>query len=98
MAGSTSFPGGVDNFAEASPARMSDTDATGRDHEERHDDVEAAVEAVETWARASAGLQSSSPTYRPPTGTGQRVQFFTTTEPTAAVAGDVWWDISGVSL
>ena len=44
----TLYPGAIDDFAEASPTYMADPDATGRTHEERHDDVESAIEAVQT--------------------------------------------------
>lgn len=47
MAGSSVYPGALDNFAEASPTNLGDNDSTGRTHSERHDDVEAAVEAVQ---------------------------------------------------
>jgi len=47
MAGASVYPGALDNFAEASPTNLGDNDATGRTHSERHDDVEAAVEAVQ---------------------------------------------------
>lgn len=48
MAGSTSYPGGLDNFAEASPTNLGDSDTTGRNHAKRHDDVETTIEAIET--------------------------------------------------
>lgn len=47
MPGTTSFPGSVDNFAAASPTNLGDDDSTGRTHSERHDDIEAAMEAVQ---------------------------------------------------
>lgn len=47
MAGASVYPGALDNFAEASPTNLGDNDATGRTHSERHDDVEAAAEAVQ---------------------------------------------------
>jgi hypothetical protein len=47
MAGTSSYPGGLDNFAAASPTNLGDDDATGRTHSERHDDLEAAMEAVQ---------------------------------------------------
>jgi hypothetical protein len=47
MPGSSAYPGALDNFAAASPTNLADSDATGRTHSERHDDVEAAVEAVQ---------------------------------------------------
>lgn len=47
MAGASVYPGALDNFAEASPTNLGDNDSTGRTHRERHDDVEAAVEAVQ---------------------------------------------------
>lgn len=47
--GST-YPSSLDNFAESSPANLGDSDTTGRTHSERHDDVEAAMEAVQSYA------------------------------------------------
>lgn len=47
MPGSSTYPGTLDNFAAASPTNLADSDATGRTHSERHDDVEAAMEAVQ---------------------------------------------------
>lgn len=47
MTGTSDYPGALDNFAEASPTNLGDDDSTGRNHSERHDDVEAAVEAVQ---------------------------------------------------
>ena len=47
MPGASVYPSALDNFAEASPTNLGDNDSTGRTHSERHDDVEAAVEAVE---------------------------------------------------
>jgi len=44
----TNYPGGLDNFAGTSPTYMADDDTTGRTHPERHDDVELAMEAVQT--------------------------------------------------
>ena len=43
----SSYPSGLDNFAEASPSNLGDSDTSGRTHSERHDDVEAAVEQIE---------------------------------------------------
>ena len=48
MAGSSSYPGALDNFSENSPTYLGDTDATGRNHAKRHDDVETTIEAIET--------------------------------------------------
>jgi len=48
MPGSSAYPGALDNFAAASPTNLGDEDTTGRTHSERHDDVEAAVENIET--------------------------------------------------
>lgn len=45
--GTTSFPGAVDDFALASPTNLGDSDSKGRTHSERHDDMEAAMEAVQ---------------------------------------------------
>jgi hypothetical protein len=50
MAGTTTFPGAVDDFATASPTNLGDADSKGRTHDERHDDMEAAMEAVQTVA------------------------------------------------
>ena len=50
MAGSTLFPTSADTFAKATPTYTATPDSTGRDHAERHDDVEAAVEAVQAHA------------------------------------------------
>ena len=47
MPGSSAYPGALDNFAAASPTNLADLDTTGRDHDARHDDVEAAMEAVQ---------------------------------------------------
>ena len=47
MAGSSSYPGALDNFSALSPTNLGDNDSTGRNHGERHDDLEAAVEAVQ---------------------------------------------------
>jgi hypothetical protein len=47
VAGTSNYPGALDNFAEASPTNLGDEDSTGRTHSERHDDVEAAMEAVQ---------------------------------------------------
>ena len=45
--GTSVYPGALDNFAEASPPYLADDDTTGRDHPARHDDMEAAMEAVQ---------------------------------------------------
>lgn len=47
MAGTSSYPGALDSFAAASPTNLGDNDTTGRNHAERHDDLEAAVEAIQ---------------------------------------------------
>lgn len=47
MAGSSVYPGALDNFAEESPTNLGDNDSTSRTHSERHDDLEAAMEAVQ---------------------------------------------------
>lgn len=55
MAGTTSFPGSVDDFAAASPTNnLGDDDTTGRKHSERHDDMEAAMEAVQSYVLGDA--------------------------------------------
>ncbi len=48
MTGSTNFPGAVDVFSALSPAKLSTPDSQGRDHGQRHDDMDAAVAAVES--------------------------------------------------
>lgn len=50
--GTTAFPGAVDDFATTSPTNLGDDDSKGRTHSERHDDMESAMEAVQTWAVA----------------------------------------------
>ena len=45
--GTSVYPGALDNFAEASPPYLADDDTTGRDHPARHDDMEAAMAAVQ---------------------------------------------------
>ena len=45
--GTSVYPGALDDFAEASPPFLADDDTTGRDHPARHDDLEAAMEAVQ---------------------------------------------------
>lgn len=52
MAGATNFPGSADDFAEASPTNLGTEDASGRTHSERHDDMEAAMEAVQAYVLA----------------------------------------------
>lgn len=47
MAGSSAYPGGLDDFAEESPANLGDEDTSGRTHSERHDDIEAAIENLQ---------------------------------------------------
>jgi hypothetical protein len=56
MAGATTFPGSVDNFAEASPAQTGDQDATSRTHAKRHDDMETAMEAVQGWVLGAEAM------------------------------------------
>jgi hypothetical protein len=48
MAGTSSYPGALDNFSALSPTNLGDNDSTGRNHGERHDDLEAAVEAIQS--------------------------------------------------
>jgi len=45
----TNFPGSVDSFAETSPTNLGDDDSTGRTHSERHNDLESAMEAVQSY-------------------------------------------------
>lgn len=47
MAGTSNYPGSLDNFSASSPANLGDDDSTARNHAERHDDLEAAMEAVQ---------------------------------------------------
>ena len=47
--GPTAFPGAADDFATTSPTNLPDDDSKGRTHSERHDDMEAAMEAVQDW-------------------------------------------------
>lgn len=49
------YPGALPNFAESSPDQQSDPDSTGRTHSERHNDVEAELEA----ALAELGINPS---------------------------------------
>lgn len=58
MAGSTNFPSSVDDFSEASPSKLGTDDTSGRKHSERHDDMEAAMEAVQSYVLTLAGPQS----------------------------------------
>lgn len=63
MAGSTSYPASADTFAKASPTYQDDPDTTGRVHSERHDDVEAAVEAIESYTiTGTPHVGTSAPT------------------------------------
>lgn len=45
--GTTAYPGGIDDFSTTSPTNLGDDDSKGRVHSERHDDMEAAMEAVQ---------------------------------------------------
>lgn len=45
----TNFPASVDDFATTSPTNLADDDSTGRTHSERHNDMESAMEAVQSW-------------------------------------------------
>jgi hypothetical protein len=47
MAGTSAYPGALDDFSAQSPTNLGDDDSTGRTHSERHDDLEAAMEAVQ---------------------------------------------------
>jgi hypothetical protein len=44
----TNYPGSVDDFATTSPTNLADDDSTGRTHSERHNDIESAMEAVQS--------------------------------------------------
>lgn len=60
MVGTTSFPSSVDDFATTSPGNLSDDDSTGRKHSERHDDMEAAMEVVQTHLLAISTRTTAS--------------------------------------
>lgn len=47
--GTTTFPTSADTFATASPTNLGDDDSTGRTHSERHDDMGAAMNAVQSY-------------------------------------------------
>lgn len=47
MAGVSGYPASIDNFSASSPTNLGDLDSTGRNHAKRHDDLEAAMEAVQ---------------------------------------------------
>lgn len=47
MTGASAYPGGLDIFAKESPTTLRDLDGAGRDHPARHDDIEAAMVAVQ---------------------------------------------------
>lgn len=57
MAGTSNYPGSLDDFSTTSPPNLGDTDSTGRSHSKRHDDLEAAVEAVQ----GELGVNPSGP-------------------------------------
>lgn len=62
MAGNTNFPASADVFSADTPTPTTTTtetaDSTGRKHAERHDDVEAALMAVQEHALGGAILAS----------------------------------------
>ena len=60
MAGSTNFPSSVDVFATTMPAKLGDDDAQGRTHSENHQDVAAALMAVETRLLTDTGWVTSA--------------------------------------
>lgn len=60
MTGTTDFPAGVDDFAAASPANLSNTDTSGRTHSQRHDDSEAALIAIETQVLTVGNLLTAN--------------------------------------
>lgn len=60
MAGSTNFPSSVDVFATTMPAKLGDADAQGRKHAENHEDVAAAVMAVEARLLTDTGWVTSA--------------------------------------
>ena len=45
--GVSNYPAALDNFATTSPPNLGDNDSTSRKHAARHDDMEAAMEAVQ---------------------------------------------------
>lgn len=55
--GSSTYPTSLDDFATTSPTNLGDDDSTARNHAERHDDLEAAVENVE----ATLGVDPAGP-------------------------------------
>lgn len=63
MAGSTNYPASADDFATATPTYQDDPDTTGRVHSERHDDMEAAMEAVQDYTiTGTPHVGTSAPT------------------------------------
>lgn len=101
----TSFPGSVDDFSEASPTATGTPDTTGRTHSQRHNDVESAIEAIETEVLAliaAGGLGSrvmvdvpySGSTYSPPAASASiRRNFTGPVDPASLVTvvdGDKW--------
>jgi hypothetical protein len=58
MAGSTTFPGAVDAFDDIPSGGTQDVAYGGRKHSQRHNDTDAAMEAVQT----KLGIISSTPT------------------------------------
>lgn len=55
MAGTTTFPTSVDSFALTSPTRTGTADSSGRTHSQRHEDVAAAVMALENALISATG-------------------------------------------
>ena len=45
--GTSGYPTSLDDFATTSPTNLGDDDAKGRKHDERHDDMESAMENVQ---------------------------------------------------
>jgi hypothetical protein len=62
MAGTTNFPTSADDFSTTSPTNLGDADSKSRTHSQRHDDMEAAMEAVQAWALTGAAWTSYTPT------------------------------------
>jgi hypothetical protein len=99
--GTSVYPGALDDFAEASPPYLADEDTTGRDHPARHDDLEAAMEAVQGElgtdpaggsATVKARLDTADSTVSALTSTvaGKVKGYNASTEPGSPTTGDLW--------
>ena len=99
--GTSVYPGALDDFAEASPPYLADDDTTGRDHPARHDDLEAAMEAVQGElgtdpsggsATVKARLDAADSTVSALTSTvaGKVKGYHASTAPGSPSTGDLW--------